>query len=297
MAWRGATLISDDPGTWEDIAEESVPYDYTVAGATETGLILMSVGDGELVLVRERDGRLQKCKDPDPLVVFRATRNPASQKLSVEVIESFFSNLDNFLAEVTPANKLLKRTDEEHLARYCYVLALFEDVTRSGRADGSPLFWHGPKTSVPELLSTADVQWVDDICQMSWLFHEKHKELLPDTAILNPKFEGSRDIGGADADIILGSCLIDIKATVNPRITRDWLYQLLGYVLLDYSDQHRLDGVGVYLARQGVLLKWPLHWLMSHLVGRPSPPLEELRGSFKSVAQSLRRQARPAHMV
>ena len=288
MAWSGATLISDDPGTWEDTTEESIPIDFAVVGSTETGLILMSVGDGDVLLVRERNGRLQKCTEPNPLTVFRAARNPTTQRLSADLIKGFFNKLDEFLAAVKPANRLLKRSDEEHLARCCYVLALFENVARSGRAAESPLVLGDRKTTVSELLSIPENQWVDDLCQMSSLFYERCKEHLSGTAILNPKFEGSRDVGGADADIILSSCLIDIKTTVNPRVTGDWLYQLLGYVLLDYGDQYRLDSVGVYLTRQGVLLQWPLNWLMSHLIGSPSPPLEELRRSFKSVAQSSR---------
>jgi hypothetical protein len=57
--------------------------------------------------------------------------------------------------------------------------------------------------------------------------------------ILNPTFnDASMLVGGADADIILDSTIIDIKTTKDLRLERRDLYQLLGYYLL-----LRLDGV------------------------------------------------------
>ncbi len=39
---------------------------------------------------------------------------------------------------------------------------------------------------------------------------------------------GSGEIGGADADLIAGGCLVDIKTTVDPRFRRNrLLYQVL----------------------------------------------------------------------
>ena len=64
-------------------------------------------------------------------------------------------------------------------------------------------------------------------------------------------------IGGADADIIDEGCLIDIKCTKSPKQT-NFLRQVIGYALLDVDDEHRLDSVGIYLARQGIFWRVPL---------------------------------------
>ena len=291
-AWRGATLLSDNPGTWEDITEEDDQGLYDIAQMASLeweSWGLVSYGDSEPIMVRKRDRRLQRCIDHDLSLVRDAMSRSSILKRPGELIESFFNDLNKFLADTAPSGRLLERSEEEMLTRYCYVLALFEEVARSGRLDVFPLLGEQGVT-VQRLLSTTADEWVDDICNMSRLFYERCQEQLSGKAILNPTFEGSRDVGGADADIILGSCLIDIKATVRPGVTRNWLYQLLGYALLDYSDEYQLDSVGVYLARQGVLHKWPLRDLIEKLSGIPYPHpeyLQELRGRFQTVAQPL----------
>jgi hypothetical protein len=44
------------------------------------------------------------------------------------------------------------------------------------------------------------------------------------------------------------------------------LYQLLGYVLLDYEDAHAIDSVAVYLSRQALVIRWPLDELLKTLL-------------------------------
>jgi hypothetical protein len=166
------------------------------------------------------------------------------------------------------------------------VLALFEEVFRAGARPGSPLFLGEAKTTASALLSICQSHWVDDLCSLSWLFHEQFAEVLSNPATLSPTFDGSRDVGGADADLILDGCLIDFKATINPRVTNLLLYQLLGYVFLDYSNQHKMHEVGIYFARQGVHIKWPLPDLLNRLTGGEAPPLDELRGHFKRAVGS-----------
>lgn len=128
------------------------------------------------------------------------------------------------------------------------------------------------------------------IYALSWAFYDRHSELLSKPAVLNPTFDGSRDVGGADADLIVDGCLIDIKTTINPRLSAKWLYQLLGYTLLDYSDRYLIREVAIYFARQQQLIKWPLDALVSNLAGG-SIPLNHLREHFHLVAQG--KEARP----
>ncbi|MEV0348347.1 hypothetical protein AB0H88_21450 [Nonomuraea sp. NPDC050680] len=70
------------------------------------------------------------------------------------------------------------------------------------------------------------------------------------------RFTGSADVGDADADLITGGLLLDVKASTKATAGRKEFYQLIGYVLLDYDDRYRIDSVGLYLSRFGRLITW-----------------------------------------
>ena len=205
-----------------------------------------------------------------------------------KLVQDFFFSLEEKLASLSPNERLLDRCEEEELNRYCFVLALFEEVSRSGLHRTSPLISNGPITTVDELLAIPEPDWVDDMGKMSWLFKERSGDLLSGRAILNPRFDGSRAIGGADADLIVDDCLIEMKATVNPSTSmeRPKLYQLLGYVLLDYSDRYLLNSAGFYFVRQGVMARWLLTDLLETLSGGKAPPLKEVREQFKLLVEA-----------
>jgi len=103
----------------------------------------------------------------------------------------------------------------------------------------------------------------------------------------NPTFMGSPAVGGADADLVVGNLLIDIKTReqiTNPWI-RDTLFQLLGYALLDVDDAHGIRRVGILLPRQPYVAIWTL----DDLLGRDTEEaLPELRDEFADLlAQTL----------
>ena len=58
----------------------------------------------------------------------------------METIENFSHSLDQVLLRLQPAGQQLSRNQEEELARFCIVLALFEEIFRAGPRPGSPLF-------------------------------------------------------------------------------------------------------------------------------------------------------------
>ena len=82
-----------------------------------------------------------------------------------------------------------------HLDLIERALALFEEVFRGGTRHGSPLFLGDDKTTVPALLTVSESHWVDDICSLSWLFHDQFGEVLTHPNTLNPTFDGSRGVG------------------------------------------------------------------------------------------------------
>lgn len=139
--------------------------------------------------------------------------------------------------------------------------------------------------TLTDLLALGSAPAIDDLCALSQLFSENHGELIERTALLNPTFAGSVDIGGADADLIVENCLIELKTTKKPDFDRKGLlYQLLGYVLLDYEDEFGIDEVGVYLARRGLLIRWQLEPLLERIAGGADLPA--LRTGFKKAVEA-----------
>jgi hypothetical protein len=192
--------------------------------------------------------------------------------------------IESRAAELYSAGPSLKRIDEESLCRFCVVLAMFDHEFRSGMMPLEVSLLNPKFTTTEEFLSVIPQEWVDDLYQMSLVFRNTSVDLLSRPVVLNPHFEGSIDVGGADADLIIDSCLLEIKAAISFKVSRpEWIYQLLGYSFLDYSNSYTINTVGFYLARQGVYIRWSLEEIMEKLAGKEVPPLAELRLEFKSV--------------
>ena len=207
--------------------------------------------------------------------------------LDESCVSRFFCALMEFL-DGLPAGRRLEPSDEETLCRFCVVLAYFEQAFRAGperMADTSLVRDSSP--AVEDLLGIAHPDWVEDLAAQSRLFLERSEDRVVQPHILNPDFEGSRDVGGADADLIIGSALIDIKATVNPKIESRWLWQLLGYALLDYTDQYCIDTVGVYLSRQGRFLEWPIDELAQQLATQHAICWDDVRAEFQQTTSTM----------
>jgi hypothetical protein len=112
-----------------------------------------------------------------------------------------------------------------------------------------------------------------------------------DSCVLNPTFgRASLAIGGADADLILDDTLIDVKTTKHFKLERIAFDQLIGYVLLarlggvngNHTRGRAVQRIGIYYARYGRLVAWPIgslltetrlrnaeNWLRGHLATLP----------------------------
>jgi len=193
---------------------------------------------------------------------------------------AFFEQLTRDIDRLSPVGRRLNAEDEAKLARYCYGLAVLDGVFRSGRGQES--------LATLDLLAGVESAWVEDLCTLSWAFYDSRCISFTVPVVLNPHFAGSGEIGGADGDIIADGCLIDFKATQGRGLARALsdtaLYQLLGYVLLDYENEYGIRAVGFYLVRQQRLLSWALDELLQSLSNSPAPPrLDELRTAFKRL--------------
>jgi hypothetical protein len=199
---------------------------------------------------------------------------------------AFFATLHAELLRLHPECTRLSRRDEELLARYCWVLALYEKIYRSGQVHEE---LHAAK-DVHDLLRLASDTVVEDLCQLSWAFYDGFHDLLSRPATLNPHFAGGRDVDGADGDLIIDGCLLEVKATINPRLEKRWLHQLLGYVLLDYEDRYQLNQIGIYYARQTTEIRWDLGDLIHSLSGNESLSIADLRQRFRERFERPRKR-------
>lgn len=225
---------------------------------------------------------------PDALLALKGPP-PVESASAAALLDAFAASLDATLCRLRPVGRILQSEGEQLLCRYCYVLALFEELYRAGLRIRSPLYTLRTNGTIDDLLALVPQVWVDDLCALSEAFAPHYAELADGPVVLNPTFAGSREIGGADADLIVNGCIYDIKTTVGAKFARTRvLYQLLGYPLLDYDDRYGIDAVGVYLSRQAVRLRWPLVPLLRALFDRDDVNLRALRASFREAVLAAR---------
>ncbi|OKH34379.1 hypothetical protein NIES2101_39015 [Calothrix sp. HK-06] len=80
---------------------------------------------------------------------------------------------------------------------------------------------------------------------------------------INPGFGiASASVGGADADLILGDLLVEIKVTKDFKLKPEYFDQLIGYYTLSvlnqkyeygHYDSYEIKRIGIYFARHGYL--------------------------------------------
>ena len=203
--------------------------------------------------------------------------------LTEESVENFFSDLDGLLANVKPSKIHPSLQQERLLLRYCVALALFEQIRRAGPKviPTSPLFSIRENPSTEELLSLAEECWIDDLYALTQGMARICDATTFRNVIPNPTLSGSSYVGGADADLILDNCLLDIKCSIN--IKKLQLYQVLGYVLSDLHDEYAIERAGFYMARQCQPVIWDLDDLIGRLMVTPQP-LELLREEISEGA-------------
>ncbi|MDD4051004.1 MAG: hypothetical protein PHR28_03755 [candidate division Zixibacteria bacterium] len=208
-----------------------------------------------------------------------------SMHYSQDWVAGLFKDLSTIIDHIKPTNRRLGQKHEERLARLCYILACFEQEYRAGPFFDSPLALIPRDATTENVLQSVPDAAAKDLVRLSHLAYRRWKQRLGGPTFMNPTFAGSDVIGGADADLIADHCLWEVKTTVDPRICRFWLYQLIGYVLLDFLDRYKLHEVGIYFSRQGEFLRWPIKELMAHLSipGTKRINLRALRRDFEDV--------------
>ncbi len=209
--------------------------------------------------------------------------------------EEFFSRLYSLLEHLNPVGRRLTFSEENELNRYCIVLAHLESLVRSPFVD-SPLYYEN-YNCVDELLELAQPPWIDDMERLSVRFYENYNHLLSLSHVLNPSFAGTPDVYGADADLIVDGTLIDIKTTKKQTLAGKSIFQLLGYTLLDYLDEFSINGIGLYMARQGHLFHWELGDALEVLQNGEPLTIRQLRIEFERLVKTYREEVEERNSI
>ncbi|HVA67613.1 MAG TPA: hypothetical protein VNK24_11950 [Elusimicrobiota bacterium] len=222
--------------------------------------------------------------DPHATVAFEGAKllldhNYRTTLLHRSLIYELFSRLYRDVLTIQPSGKKLRAIQEERLNIYCLVLTFFEQqfrmrdmsiivdreesILESFLASKTVEGFMGKVRSHQDKL-LHDLRALSDVFYRDWGAYLQERRF-----ILNPTFSGSRDVGGADADFIMGRILFELKTNRTPRpINRVMLWQLIGYPLLDFRNEYKLSKVGFYFARRGYRIEWTLANLLSILSGR-----------------------------
>ncbi|NUR03823.1 MAG: ATP-dependent helicase [Streptomyces sp.] len=251
--------------------------DWAALGHAVDSRIRLSLG-GNLGGAVDAGVRVLASGEPLPGAPGRETR----EALYVAGIE-LMATIDLHLAEPD-------EYEEDFLSRLCFVAAFYEDIFRTGELRRHSMFARvNADVTLLTLLDAVPDYAVTDLHQQMTLAETAlaGARALPGAArICGPTFAGSSDIGGADADFILGGLLLDCKATIRPRaLGLDEVRQLTGYLLLDYDDRYGIDRVGLYLSRQGAVIHWGVTEFLQRQGATASLP--ELRRRLREYLRAL----------
>lgn len=163
------------------------------------------------------------------------------------------------------------------LAQFSFAAALFTTVGRKRSVLRSPEFrrFFPPEKSNTVFASNELLRMAPDvvIANLLSLYDLALEELIPhfssddreNTAA--PVFDGSSIIA-ADGDFVSARTLFEFKTTTADTLAMKFIYQLACYLLLDFSDQHRLESLTYYSTRFGHIATWPAVEFLSILAQR-----------------------------
>jgi len=175
------------------------------------------------------------------------------------------------------------------LYRACWGLALLTEVYRRGPdiATIGPI-GRLPQRSAQSLLEAAPGAGLEQLAALQGVMDSV---LLPAVNsrhglwAIGPTFAGSEIMRG-DADLIAGGLLTELKTTSKkPSLGVTDLWQILGYVLMDYVDEFAITDVALFSARYGYLAQWNLGTLLPQLAGRPVTAAV-LRAEFRALLEA-----------
>ncbi|WP_051342960.1 hypothetical protein [Pseudonocardia spinosispora] len=216
---------------------------------------------------------------------------PAVPVIDSQLVTEFMTRLRDYLSRRTPQGQFAGSLGAETtLARACWVLNGWEGAYRSGRID-----LDFTSTDVSALLNLAPGHALTELLALTTRAHASGALDVLRSLAGNPAPGEALGIAGpvfvphwADGDLLIGDTLLDVKTVMHARNherTADWLRQLLAYTWLDVQDRYRIRRVGLYLARHGKLLTWPIDTFTHTLLGSTDSATVAARyGEFRRLA-------------
>lgn len=189
------------------------------------------------------------------------------------------------IKKLRPSRRDLADDEWAELCVRCLVLARFEQFFRAGPMNPAifelvvrPLRrCRGLDDFISLTLTRPTIRDLEQLGRVAWEDHRGLRKARP--LVLNPQFQLSRALGGADADLVARHRLIDWKATTTIGIVgRQPLWQLVGYVLADTTDQYEIREVGIAALRWRSTISWPLDELLADLAPDPPANFRTVRG-------------------
>lgn len=186
-----------------------------------------------------------------------------------DTVNDFVRAMQRDIVALQPVGVRLNPANEVRLSRICAVLAYLDQWFRSGRSALVDGMLDGTLRSGADILLLPRPEVVEDVATLSSAFFEHQYPLLASRrVVLGPRFDGSLDVGGADADLLAGDSLIEFNSAATDSPLEGWeVYQLLVCACLDYSDRHRVRNVGLSVLRRSALREWDIEELVDTLSG------------------------------
>ncbi|MEZ5358353.1 MAG: hypothetical protein R3F48_05935 [Candidatus Zixiibacteriota bacterium] len=167
---------------------------------------------------------------------------------------------DDFLEMMAQRDDLIRLTKKKadlfvkdgklhrSLIRNCLIMSQYDLLIRTGR-----VYYTGGEVNEKDI---RDLKKLIEIVPLKTLKAKK-------VCALNPTFgKASQIVRGADADIILDKCIIDIKTVRSLTFKRDYFDQLIGYYLLQniggidgIKGETEIDSIGIYFSRFALMYK------------------------------------------
>jgi hypothetical protein len=258
------------------------------------------------------DYLLRACLEPASIDATAATR--ASRVLARQpAIGAHATDVEreavNLIKRLDPGRRELTDQEWRELCAGCLVLARFEQSFRSvGPSPAIETHLVDPLRRVsrfddfvPLALTDEAISDLEALGRATWEDHRDWRSERP--LVLNPGFEQTSALGGADGDLIVAGRLVDLKSTATTKIvSRRDLWQLLGYAFADTKDEHGIREVEVAAPRWRSTVTWRLDELMRQLVpvvpisirtgatpsSTPQPPsIEEVRADFARLLSEI----------
>ncbi len=143
----------------------------------------------------------------------------------------------------------------EDYAEHTLFMTRLDAVFRPGTVGVIDEFlrWKVGKDFFAQSRTVSDDELLGNVVHLGNAFIRFFSKVPMAHAVLNPVFGPySAEVGGADADFIFDSTLLDIKSTVNLGYkTEDWA-QVLGYAAMARATGIPVDRAGIYFPRFGL---------------------------------------------